>query len=310
MIAEGSVRLFVGDTSNHRVTIFDVASITDGENAVNVLGQLNFTSGSSATSQGRMYAPMGVLAAPSSSATATTIAYDYDPLYRLTAADYNGGTSYFHYSYDAVGNRQTEVTHAGTTTYVYDDANRLTSVNSVPYSWDNNGNLLGDGTTTYTYDHANRLATVVQGGTTYTYGYSGLGDRLRQTVNGTPTSYTLDLAAGLTQVLADGSDYYLYGAGRVGEEQSAGWAYHVGDALGSVRQLVDPAGAVTLARSYAPFGSTLASSGSGTTAFAFTGEVVDPTGLVYLRARYMAPYLNQWTQADPISRVLTLSATL
>ena len=30
------------------------------------------------------------------------------------------------------------------------------------------------------------------------YGYNGLGDRLRQTVNGVTTEYTLDLAAGLT----------------------------------------------------------------------------------------------------------------
>jgi len=43
-------------------------------------------------------------------------------------------------------------------TYVYDDANRLTSVNAVNYSWDNNGNastrsarrLLNDGVNTYT----------------------------------------------------------------------------------------------------------------------------------------------------------------
>jgi hypothetical protein len=29
--------------------------------------------------------------------------------------------------------------------YVYDDANRLTSLNGVTYTWDNNGNLLNDG---------------------------------------------------------------------------------------------------------------------------------------------------------------------
>ena len=39
-------RLFASDRGNHRIIVFDVASITDGESAVNVLGQANFTSGS------------------------------------------------------------------------------------------------------------------------------------------------------------------------------------------------------------------------------------------------------------------------
>jgi YD repeat-containing protein len=92
----------------------------------------------------------------------TNVAYAYDPLGRLTAADYGDGI-YFHYTYDAVGNRLTETTPVGTTTYTYDAANRLATVNGVAYTWDNNGNLLSDGTSTYTYNHANRLNT---GGTT------------------------------------------------------------------------------------------------------------------------------------------------
>ncbi len=43
----------------------------------------------------------------------------------------------------------------------------------------------------------------------YTYRYSGLGDRVEQTVNGETTTYVLDLNAGLTQVLSDGTDTYL-----------------------------------------------------------------------------------------------------
>ena len=293
-----SNRLFVADTSNHRVTVYDVATITDGENAVNVLGQANFTSGSAAIAQNRLSSPNGVALVPTPSLQTTSIAYTYDPLYRLTAADYNGGTSYFHYSYDAVGNRLTEVTQAGTTTYVYDNANRLTSVNSVPYAWDNNGNLLSDGASTYTYDSASRLKTVVQGGTTYSYAYNGIGDRLRQTVGGTPTSYTLDLVAGLTLVLADGTNAYLYGTSRIGEEQPAGWRYHVGDALGSVRQLLDSTGGVALAKSYAPFGSMLTSAGTGTSAFAFAGEQADAAGLVYLRARYLSVAQGRFLSRD------------
>jgi DNA-binding beta-propeller fold protein YncE len=50
-------RLFVSDTGNHRVVVYDLTSITDGENAVNVLGQGDFTSGSSGTAANRLYNP-------------------------------------------------------------------------------------------------------------------------------------------------------------------------------------------------------------------------------------------------------------
>jgi len=107
-----------------------------------------------------------------------SITYTYDPLYRLTAADYDDGT-YFHYSYDPVGNRLTQSTVAGTTAYVYDDANRLTSVAGVSYIWSDNGNLLSDGTYTYVYDHANRLTSATWGTLAYGFTYNGLGDRPR-----------------------------------------------------------------------------------------------------------------------------------
>ena len=49
-----------------------------------------------------------------------------------------------------------------------------------------------------------------------------MGDRMRQVVNSSAgsgqaitTTYTLDLNAGLTQVLADGTNTYLYGNGRL-----------------------------------------------------------------------------------------------
>ena len=140
--------------------------------------------------------------------------------------------------------------------YTYDTANRLTSVNGVTYTWDNNGNLLSDGMNTYTHDHANCLATASGGGNTVGYNYNGLGDRVRQTVNGVTTSYTLDLDTGLTQVLADGTNTHLYGTGRIAQYDPE-VQYFLGDALGSVRQMVNAAGQVNLAKGYEPYGSTL-----------------------------------------------------
>jgi len=117
---------------------------------------------------------------------------------------------------------------------------------------------------------------------------------------GVVTNYTLDLAAGLTQVLADGTNVYLYGAGRIGEDGPAGWAYHLPDALGSVRQLVDGTGAVALAQSYKPYGDVLSSAGAGGSAYGYTGEWTDGNGLVFLRARYYVPTWGAFLSRDPI----------
>jgi len=229
--------------------------------------------------------------------TTQNITYDYDPLYRLTAADYDTG-QFFHYTYDAVGNRLTQTTHLASNSYVYDIANRLTSVDGVTYTWSDNGNLLSDGLSTYSYNHANRLASVTQGVNSYTFAYNGLGDRLRQTVNGVPINYTLDLAAGLTQVLSDGTNAYLYGISRIGEEQPGGWQYHLGDALGSVRQLADPVAIAALARSFEPFGAILTSTGTQQSYFQFSGEARDLTGLLFLRDRYSASDQGRFISRD------------
>ncbi len=57
---ESNDRLFVTDSFYHRVLVYDVATLSNGESAVNVLGQANFTSNSSATTQAGMYIPTGI----------------------------------------------------------------------------------------------------------------------------------------------------------------------------------------------------------------------------------------------------------
>jgi RHS repeat-associated protein len=227
------------------------------------------------------------------------IAYTYDPLGRLTGANYSDGT-FFHYTYDAVGNRLSQATQVGTVNYVYDDANRLASVGGMSYTWDANGNLLLDGSSTYGYTN-NKLSSITNTGENLQifYQYNGLGARVSQTVNSVTTHYVLDQAAGLTQVLSDGTYSYLYGNGRIGQFTASESAYFLTDALGSVRQLTDASGNINFIKSYGPYGEMLSSTGSGVSIYGFDGEQTDlATGLTYLRARYYNPVLGQFQTKD------------
>ncbi|MBA3532836.1 MAG: PKD domain-containing protein, partial [Ardenticatenales bacterium] len=235
---------------------------------------------------------------------ARVLTYEYDDLYRLTGADYSTGES-FAYQYDAVGNRTVMTDAAGTHTYAYDHANRLSVADGDAYTWDNNGNLLADGTRTYNYDAANRLTSVNDGTSASSYVYDGAGNRTSQTVGGVTTSYVLDVAGALPEVIAaTGSDttHYVQVGGQIlGQMDSGTWGYVLPDHLGSVRQLADAGGDVTRTQHYSPFGEGMAEAGPGSSVFGFAGEQMDATGLQYLRARTYAPHLGQFIQVDPFA---------
>lgn len=62
------------------------------------------------------------------------------------------------------------------------------------------------------------------------------------------------------------------------------WTYVLPDALGSVRQETDAAGAVTAVREWPPYGEEVGGAQAG---LGFTGEWFDANvGLTYLRARW------------------------
>lgn len=233
------------------------------------------------------------------SATSRTISYQYDALYRLIDANYSDGKS-FHYGYDAAGNRLNMTVNGQTTTnYVYNAVNRLTSVNGQSYSYDDNGNLTGDGLHTYAYDSANRLTSVSGGGASAQFAYNGDGDIVSQTVNGVTTNYALD-PAGLAQVLmattSGQSRFYVPGLAQYDNS----WQYFVPDRLGSVRQLVNPGGQVVLGQSFDPFGNVIEQGRVVPSVFGYAGEQTDPTGLVFLRARYYSPEVGRFLTPDTL----------
>ena len=102
----------------------------------------------------------------------------------------------------------------------------------------------------------------------------------------------------MTQVLNDGENTYVYGLGRISQINSE-TEYFLTDALGSVRQLTDGAGEITLAKSYQPYGEVLTSAGNSESPFAYTGEQTDSNGLTYLRARYYDSNDGRFLTKDP-----------
>ncbi len=82
-------------------------------------------------------------------------------------------------------------------------------------------------------------------------------------------------------------------------EFSEFYEYFLSDALGSVRQLVDETGTVTLAQAFQPYGETLSSAGTGSTTYGYTGEWTDSyIKLIYLRSRYYAPETGRFITKD------------
>jgi RHS repeat-associated protein len=102
-----------------------------------------------------------------------------------------------------------------------------------------------------------------------------------------------------------------YDSGTPGLSEVEGWAYHHPDALGSVRQLSDATGQVTLARSYTPFGAPLSQVGTGQGSFGYAGEQRDASaGLTFLRARYYDPATGRFLTRDPYPAYATVPGAL
>lgn len=99
-------------------------------------------------------------------------------------------------------------------------------------------------------------------------------------------------------MLSDGTSTYLYGNGRIAQMAGVDSAYFLGDALGSVRQLTDASGAVTLTKSYGPYGEIMVSTGIGVSAYGYTGEWNSSTNLLYLRARFYNNSIGRFMTRD------------
>jgi len=214
---------------------------------------------------------------------------------RLTAA-----------AFDAFGNRTSMTVGANTTTYAYDDNDRITSVTPpspasvINYTWDDNGDLPARGSDSFSWDYEDRMVSATVNSVTTAFAYRGDGLRDSRSVSGgASTTFTWDIAGGLPVVLDDGNQY-VYGAGLTAQKQSGSWYYYLADGLGSTMAVVNASGVVQDSYTYDVYG-TPTKTGSLANEFDFAGQQTDRTGLQYLRARYYDPASGTFLSRDPLA---------
>jgi RHS repeat-associated protein len=190
--------------------------------------------------------------------------------------------------------------------YTSNGLNRYTASGSASLSYDANGNLASDGSTSYVYDDENRLVGA-SGGHSASLAYDPLG-RLWQ-VSSTATGTTRFLYDGnrlLTEYDGSGNPLrsYVYGPGEdeplLWYEGSAGWArrYYHSDHEGSVIALADDSGNPVVGNAYDEYGIPNAANQGR---FGYTGQAwVPELGLWYYKARMYSPTLGRFMQTDPI----------
>jgi RHS repeat-associated protein len=239
------------------------------------------------------------------------VSWSYDGIYRLTNETISlapsGKNGSVGYGLDPVGNRTSDTSSlsgisSGSFSYNPDDelANE---------SYDQNGNVLATGGKTFTYDSQNELISM---GSTDTLLYDADGNRVSKSVSGVVTKYLVDdlNPTGYPQVVDELTNggvtrTYAYGLQRIDEDQiiSGTWApsFYGYDGGGNVRQLTNPAGAVTDTCEYDAFGNEVNHTGTTPNNYLYRGEQYDPDlGLYYLRARYYNPATGRFMSRDPL----------
>ena len=197
---------------------------------------------------------------------------------------------------------------------------------AVVFGYDNNGNRVsrveGGDTTTYDYDDDNRLISVdlPNDPTDVTMGYDASGARVWRAHGTDSTRYI----AGMVEHDLDstGTTGYrsLYGFGgtavAVVDHTADTVVYPMGDHLGSIVASFDDTSNTVATVLYDPWGAERGGSGALPTDHRYTGQTSDTTtsasggtGLLFYNARHYDPTIGAFTQADTIIPNPTTPAT-
>ena len=237
-----------------------------------------------------------------------TTNYGYDNIYQLLSAT-QGSTTAENYTYDAVGNRLSNLAGSG---WSNNTSNELISRPGVTYTYDANGNTTSKtdstGTTNYSWNYDNRLTgvTLPGSGGTVSYRYDPFGRRIYKSSSTGTSVYAYDRDNLVEETNSSGSVVARYSQGPnidepLAELRGGATSYYQADGLGSVTTLSNPAGSIVVNYTYDSFGNIVSTSGSLLNNFRYTGREWDSeTSLYNYRARYYDQSTGRFVNEDPI----------
>jgi RHS repeat-associated protein len=186
---------------------------------------------------------------------------------------------------------------------VYDAANRLTADGGTTNTWSNADRLVQRGAAdSFVYDALDRLTNSTVAGSARTYAYNG--DGLLQSRTGAgATSFLWDPSTSPSRELRQGSDNIVYGLGPLyvvkGDGSTLSFARDGGK---SVRAQVTSAGATSASFRYKAYGQIAQSNGAATPSYlGYAGQLLDPSGLYYMRARWYDAATGRFWTRDPVN---------
>ncbi len=242
--------------------------------------------------------------------------YGYDGFDRL--ANTQGTWGRVIYTYDGVGNRKTEITGTGSSSYSYTN-NRLLAVTgekNYSFAYDQNGNTSQENSKQYIYNQNQQLVKVTeqviarneQGQEVISvsakgeYVYNENGQRVKKTVNGQTTDFVFDQQGKL--LLESGTtnyDYVFLNGNLIAKLDKLNIYYVHTDHLGTPQKMTNSLKQVVWELDAMPFGEIIDVNGFENNNFRFSGQYFDQeTGLNYNYFRNYNPTIGRYVEADPL----------
>ena len=138
---------------------------------------------------------------------------------------------------------------------------------------------------------------------TASYAYNGEGERVEQQTTSSGTTTTTTYVGAYEEIATTGSttnttQYYQAG-GVTAVAVNGTLSYLMSDTLGNITEALSNTGSVQASDLYSPYGGVRYTNGTMPTSYGFTGQRLDPSGLMYFHARYYDSVVGQFACADP-----------